>query len=97
MRKPGLDVREGRVRKSRSVEGKGLVRVSDWSGGAADGVCVVGSINLGLVFAFQKSLNSLFRISNRVRQFDLGKIMRVQALDVTLVSTGNRLLRLDDL
>src|SRR5208337_3083786 len=93
MRKPGLAVREGRVRKSRSVAGNGLLRASGCSGGAAGGLCVVGSIVLFL-FAFQISFDSLFSVADGACQFYLRQVVRVKTLDVTFMSAGDRLLGL---
>jgi hypothetical protein len=49
------------------------------------------------VFAFQIAFDSLFSISDGARQFHFCQIVRVQALDVTFMRTGNGLLRLDHL
>src|SRR5579864_6337415 len=94
MRKPGLEAREGRVWKSRSVDGSGLCGDSGFSG-AAGGVCVVvGSI--WLLMAFQISLYALFGIANRVSQFDFREIMSIKTLNITFVSVGDGLLGLHD-
>ena len=50
-----------------------------------------------LLIAFQIALDSLFSISNGASQLDLGQIMRVETLDVTLMSAGHGLLRLNHL
>ena len=46
------------------------------------------------MIAFQISFNALFRVTDGVRQLDLGQIMGIQTLNVTLVSAGHGFLRL---
>src|SRR6266852_3730156 len=93
IRKPGLPVRESRVRKSRSVAGSGLVSTSDRCG-AGGGFCVVDSM---LLVAFQISFDPFFRISDRARQFYFCQVMRIEALNITLVRASHGLLCLDHL
>ena len=50
-----------------------------------------------LIAAFQKSFDSLFRIADGSRQLDFGEIMRIEALNVTLVRARDRLLSLNHL
>src|SRR5215472_7361762 len=92
MRKPGLEAREGRVWKSRSVDGSGLCGDSGFSG-TAGGVCVV-LCSMELLIAFQISLNALFGIANGVSQFDFREIMSIKTLNIAFVRVGNGLLRL---
>jgi hypothetical protein len=46
--------------------------------------------------AFQKSFDALFGSTDGIRQFDFRQIVSVETLNVTLVRTGDRFLRLDD-
>src|ERR1700684_1390444 len=96
IRKPELWVRDRLLRKSSSVAGNGLVSfsgVSSWAfSPAAGGLCVVCSIRL--LSAFQILFDAVFRIANSVSQFNLREVMRIKTLNVTLVSTGKRFLRL---
>ncbi len=98
IRKPELWVREGRVWKSSSVEGNGLVLLAGFStsvfSALAGGLCVVCSIRL--LIAFQISFDALFRVADGVRQFDLRKIVGIKTLNITLVSAGHGFLRLHD-
>src|SRR5262245_726533 len=87
IRKPGLEAREGRAWKSRSVDGSGLCGDSGFSG-AAGGVCVV-LCSIWLLMAFQISLYALFGIANRVSQFDFREIMSIKTLNISFVRVGN--------
>src|ERR1035438_7291408 len=98
IRKPGLAVRDSRVRKSRSGAGSGLVSVPGRSGELPGGFCAVGVVSVVvsmLLIAFQISLDSVFGVADSVCQFNFRQIMCVQAFDITLVGTGYGLLCLD--
>jgi hypothetical protein len=94
--KPELCVREGRLRKSSSVAGSGFGLLGGRSVAVfstfAGGLCVVCSIRL--LIAFQILFDALFRVADGVRQFDFRKIVEIKALNVTLMSAGDGLLRL---
>src|SRR5260370_17083785 len=49
-----------------------------------------------LLIAFQISLNPLLPVSDGVCQLYFGQVVRIETLDVTLMGTGHRLLRLDN-